>query len=306
MEGASAARAQPRHNECTTPDAPEAKTSARFVPACDYQDRFTEPPHRATEARRQGQGCGSPILVCGNVEDRPPPGHHDDRPPHPAPVAQWIEQAPSKRLAAGSSPAGGATQASPAETRGGFFVATSCRAWRASACPALGTGSASAGGASVRPPGGRASRCSARCMGRRQGRHAPVMGLDVTVVIADRSWLTRVPPPRERLPRLRNAWSTWSTWYADAPAGDEGSAWPQGDRAHRYGILRRGRERRAARTVAGERAASWDGARPHLARMRAPFAEHAGVPDGWVPDFDAFAGLLTQRGDAAREAARRG
>ncbi len=30
------------------------------------------------------------------------------RPPHQAPVAQWIEQAPSKRLAAGSSPAGGA------------------------------------------------------------------------------------------------------------------------------------------------------------------------------------------------------
>ena len=128
------------------------------------------------------------------------------------------------------------------------------------------------------------------------------MGLDITVVIADRSWLARVPP-RERLPRLRNA---WHTWYADAPVGDEGSAWPQGDRAHRYGVLRRGRERRAARTVAGERAASWDGARPHLARMRAPFAEHAGVPDGWVPDFDAFAGLLTQRGDAVRKAARRG
>ncbi|MFC7510911.1 hypothetical protein ACFQV4_08625 [Streptomyces thermocarboxydus] len=47
------------------------------------------------------------------------------------------------------------------------------------------------------------------------------MGLDITVVIADRSWLARVPP-RERLPRLRNA------WYADAPAGDEGWAWPQG------------------------------------------------------------------------------
>ena len=31
----------------------------------------------------------------------------------PAPVAQWIEQAPSKRLAAGSSPAGGASLRPP-------------------------------------------------------------------------------------------------------------------------------------------------------------------------------------------------
>ncbi|MGX1677780.1 hypothetical protein ACWIFK_06470 [Streptomyces althioticus] len=34
------------------------------------------------------------------------------------------------------------------------------------------------------------------------------MGLDVTVLIADPAWLTRVPT-RERLPRLRSA------WYAD-------------------------------------------------------------------------------------------
>jgi hypothetical protein len=102
------AQAQSRHNECTTPGAQDAKSDARFVPACDYQDRFTEPPHRATEAKQQGRGHGSPILVPGNVTDRPPPGHPRQRPPHPAPVAQWIEQAPSKRLAAGSSPAGGA------------------------------------------------------------------------------------------------------------------------------------------------------------------------------------------------------
>lgn len=39
---------------------------------------------------------------------------------HQAPVAQWIEQAPSKRLAAGSSPAGGAQpQPSPRE---GFLL----------------------------------------------------------------------------------------------------------------------------------------------------------------------------------------
>lgn len=102
-------RAQSRHNECTTPGARGAKSDARFVPACDYQDRFTEPPHQVTEAKQQGQGRGSPILVPGNVTDRPTPGHPRQRPPHPAPVAQWIEQAPSKRLAAGSSPAGGAS-----------------------------------------------------------------------------------------------------------------------------------------------------------------------------------------------------
>jgi hypothetical protein len=100
--------AQSRHNECTTPVARGTKSDARFVPACDYQDRFTEPPHRATEVKQQGQGPGSPILVPGNVTDRPTPGHTTTEATHPAPVAQWIEQAPSKRLAAGSSPAGGA------------------------------------------------------------------------------------------------------------------------------------------------------------------------------------------------------
>ncbi|GAA3234043.1 hypothetical protein GCM10020256_50620 [Streptomyces thermocoprophilus] len=50
------------------------KSDARFVPACDYQDRFTEPPHRATEAKRQGQGSGSPILDPGNVTADPHPG----------------------------------------------------------------------------------------------------------------------------------------------------------------------------------------------------------------------------------------
>lgn len=68
--------------------------------------RFTEPPHRATQVKQPGQGDRSPILD--------PAGHapptRGSRPPvhHPAPVAQWIEQVPSKHLAAGSSPAGGA------------------------------------------------------------------------------------------------------------------------------------------------------------------------------------------------------
>ena len=112
--------AQSRHNECTTPVAPDTKSDARFVPACDYQDRFTEPPHRATEVKQQGQGPGSPILVPGNVTDRPTPGHTTTEATHPAPVAQWIEQAPSKRLAAGSSPAGGAQ--SPPSFGRAFFL----------------------------------------------------------------------------------------------------------------------------------------------------------------------------------------
>ena len=49
------------------------------------------------------------------------PGH---RPTHPAPVAQWIEQAPSKRLAAGSSPAGGASLRPP--LREGFLLVRAC------------------------------------------------------------------------------------------------------------------------------------------------------------------------------------
>ncbi|WP_225644707.1 hypothetical protein [Streptomyces werraensis] len=43
-----------------------------------------------------------------------------------------------------------------------------------------------------------------------------------------------------------------------------------------------------------ELAASWERARPHLDRIREPFAQHAAVPGGWVHDFDAFVDLLTQ------------
>src|SRR5687767_7138961 len=105
MEGTTGTPAQSRHNECTTPGARDAKSGARFVPACDYQDRFTEPPHRATEAKQQRQGRGSPILVPATSRISPHPGTTTEA-TTPAPVAQWIEQAPSKRLAAGSSPAG--------------------------------------------------------------------------------------------------------------------------------------------------------------------------------------------------------
>src|SRR5690606_41980872 len=51
-----------------------SKIGARFVPGCDYRDRFARPPPRATEARRQGRGCGSPILGPGTVTVRPHQG----------------------------------------------------------------------------------------------------------------------------------------------------------------------------------------------------------------------------------------
>ncbi|MEV5153595.1 hypothetical protein AB0K81_16915 [Streptomyces werraensis] len=50
-----------------------------------------------------------------------------------------------------------------------------------------------------------------------------------------------------------------------------------------------------------ELAASWERARPHLDRIREPFAQHAAVPGGWVYDFDAFVDLLTQWGDVLTE-----
>lgn len=57
----------------------------------------------------------------------------------------------------------------------------------------------------------------------------PVMGLDITVVIADRSWLVEVPP-RERVPRLRDAWYATETglWEHEALTGEGGWAWPRG------------------------------------------------------------------------------
>lgn len=70
----------------------------------------TASPNLHIEPRRrgdQGKDAGALSLspaTSGTGATRAP----RQRPPHPAPVAQWIEQAPSKRLAAGSSPAGGA------------------------------------------------------------------------------------------------------------------------------------------------------------------------------------------------------
>lgn len=55
------------------------------------------------------------------------------------------------------------------------------------------------------------------------------MGLDITVMIADGSWLGEVPPGK-RVPRLRDAWYADDTglWEYDAPVVESGWVRPQG------------------------------------------------------------------------------
>lgn len=79
--------------------------------------RLSGPLHRTSTSSHGGEATGTgsrepypcPRQRHGSAHTRAP----GQRPPHQAPVAQWIEQAPSKRLAAGSSPAGGATTRPP-------------------------------------------------------------------------------------------------------------------------------------------------------------------------------------------------
>ncbi|WP_331738933.1 hypothetical protein OG242_32315 (plasmid) [Streptomyces sp. NBC_00727] len=52
--------------------------------------------------------------------------------------------------------------------------------------------------------------------------------------------------------------------------------------------------------------ATWERVRPRLDELRAPFDEHAALPEGWIPDFDAFVRLLTGWGEVLAQAARRG
>jgi hypothetical protein len=63
------------------------------------------------------------------------------------------------------------------------------------------------------------------------------MGLDITVMIADWSWLGEVPE-RERLLRLRNAWYADETglWDHDAPVVDGDWKWPQGPNGTRFAV----------------------------------------------------------------------
>ncbi|MFE6398483.1 hypothetical protein [Streptomyces alboflavus] len=66
------------------------------------------------------------------------------------------------------------------------------------------------------------------------------MGLDITVLIADSSWLEEAPP-RERLPRLRDAWyadetGLWDVGPEAARAVEGGWEWPRGTGGPRFGI----------------------------------------------------------------------
>ncbi|MER6129841.1 hypothetical protein ABT173_46260 [Streptomyces sp. NPDC001795] len=63
------------------------------------------------------------------------------------------------------------------------------------------------------------------------------MGLDITVMIADWSWLGEVPP-RQRLPRLRDAWYADETglWDHGAPVVEGDWQWPRGPEGAYFAI----------------------------------------------------------------------
>ncbi len=94
--------------------------------------RLSGPLHRTSTSSHGGEATGTwtrepypcPRQRHGSAHTRAP----RTRPPQPAPVAQWIEQAPSKRLAAGSSPAGGAQ--SPPSFGRAFLLLRLCFAGR--------------------------------------------------------------------------------------------------------------------------------------------------------------------------------
>ncbi len=100
---------------------------ARRQKRCEIRTclRLSGPLHRTSTSRRGGEapGTGSrePYPCPRQGHGSPPTSEPHATRPHPAPVAQWIEQAPSKRLAAGSSPAGGTHGLSPAEAGEGLF-----------------------------------------------------------------------------------------------------------------------------------------------------------------------------------------
>ncbi|OEJ63547.1 hypothetical protein BGM19_34980 [Streptomyces agglomeratus] len=63
------------------------------------------------------------------------------------------------------------------------------------------------------------------------------MGLDINVLIADWSWLAKVPP-RERLSRLRDAWYADETglWDHDAPVVEGDWEWPRGPHSTSFAV----------------------------------------------------------------------
>jgi hypothetical protein len=103
--------------------------------------RLSGPLHRTSTSSHGGEATGA-----RNREPYPCPRQRHGsarqgagyKAGHQAPVAQWIEQAPSKRLAAGSSPAGGASLRPPS---GEGFLLVRARSSRydeaADACPGI-------------------------------------------------------------------------------------------------------------------------------------------------------------------------
>ncbi|WP_331720379.1 hypothetical protein [Streptomyces sp. NBC_00209] len=113
------------------------------------------------------------------------------------------------------------------------------------------------------------------------------MGVDLTTLIADWSWLAEVPPS-ERLPRLRDAWYDEATglWDYDENGTDGGWEWPRGPHRARFGVYDFPGTRGSYKPHfwAGE---GWEKARDHVdAGVRAELDALLGglIWDG--PDFD--------------------
>lgn len=153
----------------------------------------TASPNLHIEPRRRsnrGKGAGALSLSPATSRIGPHPGTHD-RGHTPAPVAQWIEQAPSKRLAAGSSPAGGATDCRSEWRRFrrsecvslAFHVNRTLRLRRGSSPAGTGQNRASTG---VRPPYVPQNR------GRGTARHP--LGTQTRAASAPSSWGSEAAP----------------------------------------------------------------------------------------------------------------
>jgi hypothetical protein len=148
------------------------------------------------------------------------------------------------------------------------------------------------------------------------------MGLDITVMIVDWSWLSESPPP-ERLPRPRDAWYDDETgfWDHDAPAIEEGWNRPRGPHGSRFAVYEFPDTSGSFKTHfrAGQR---WEKVREHAdPSVRAeldtllsgliwygPDGEaDPADPDGFFGDGPGVHGmLLAQSPDARPAAARRG
>lgn len=113
------------------------------------------------------------------------------------------------------------------------------------------------------------------------------MGVDITTLIADWSWLAEVPPA-ERLERLRNAWYDDETglWDYDENGPDGGWEWPRGPHSGLFGVYEFPGTLGSYKPHfwAGE---AWEKARDHIdAGLRAELDALLGglIWDG--PDFD--------------------